>query len=204
MTLRVRLEPLASSSAKLPAIAGAALANGSLHGLPVARSLAEIPRPVERHDPGQRALLAETLERELGRLDPPGRVLTSIHTLGSPGGFCVVTGQQPGLCSGPLYSLYKGLQACRLATELSREWGTPVAPVFWNHADDHDIAAVHDGLRQASTSARIRAVRSGSCSARLTRSSGSLCRSNNSRVFSSGPSISFQRPCRRPNFSPSA
>ena len=56
MTLRVRLEPLASSSAKLPAIAGAALANGSLHGLPVARSLAEIPRPVERHDPGQRAL----------------------------------------------------------------------------------------------------------------------------------------------------
>ena len=143
MTLRVRLEPLASSSAKLPAIAGAALANGSLHGLPVARSLAEIPRPVERHDPGQRALLAETLERELGRLDPPGRVLTSIHTLGSPGGFCVVTGQQPGLCSGPLSSLYKGLQACRLATELSREWGTPVAPVFWNHADDHDIAEVH-------------------------------------------------------------
>ena len=45
--------------------------------------------------------------------------------------------------TAPLYSFYKALQACRVAGELSRAWGVPVVPIFWNHADDHDVAEVH-------------------------------------------------------------
>ena len=34
------------------------------------------------------------------------------------GGVTVTTGQQPGLFGGPLYSLYKGISAIRLAARL--------------------------------------------------------------------------------------
>ncbi len=52
----------------------------------------------------------------------------------------VVTGQQPGLFGGPLYSVHKAATAVRLARELSAVPGAPrVIPVFWNHSDDHDL-----------------------------------------------------------------
>jgi len=54
------------------------------------------------------------------------------------GGYMVTTGQQPGLYGGPLYSIYKGLTAVRLAEALEAELGKPVIPVFWVASDDHD------------------------------------------------------------------
>ncbi len=54
------------------------------------------------------------------------------------GGYVVTTGQQPGLYGGPLYSLYKGLTAIRLAETLEQRLGKPVLPVFWVASDDHD------------------------------------------------------------------
>jgi len=120
-----------------------ALSSGSLRGLPVPGKIEDLERPKDRHDLGQRALLAEALRKGHGFHELPGRAQTSIAVLAEQGSFCVVTGQQPGLCCSPLYSLYKGLQACRLATDLSRLWGCPVVPLFWNHGDDHDVAEVH-------------------------------------------------------------
>ena len=108
-----------------------------------ARRLDEIPRPRERHDRGERAQLVAAIERGLVPLEPHERALTSLRVLANPGTAVVVTGQQPGFLCSPLYSLYKALQTCRLAGELSASWGTPVVPVFWNHADDHDVAEVH-------------------------------------------------------------
>lgn len=54
------------------------------------------------------------------------------------GGAVVTTGQQPGLFGGPLYSLYKGLTAIRLARELEDRLEIPVLPVFWVASEDHD------------------------------------------------------------------
>ena len=52
----------------------------------------------------------------------------------------VTTGQQPGLFTGPLYTIYKALSAAALARCLEREVKVPVVPVFWVAGDDHDFA----------------------------------------------------------------
>src|SRR3989475_4182588 len=52
----------------------------------------------------------------------------------------VTTGQQPGLFTGPLYTVYKALSAIALAGRLERERRVPVVPVFWVAGDDHDFA----------------------------------------------------------------
>jgi uncharacterized protein YllA (UPF0747 family) len=51
----------------------------------------------------------------------------------------VTTGQQPGLFTGPLYTIYKALSSIALARRLERERGVPVVPVFWVAGDDHDF-----------------------------------------------------------------
>jgi bacillithiol biosynthesis cysteine-adding enzyme BshC len=53
-------------------------------------------------------------------------------------GVMVTTGQQPGLLGGPLYSLYKGISAVRLAERLEGVLSRPVLPVFWVASEDHD------------------------------------------------------------------
>jgi bacillithiol biosynthesis cysteine-adding enzyme BshC len=57
-----------------------------------------------------------------------------------PGLLLVTTGQQPGLFTGPLYTVYKALSAAALARQLERLWQRPVAPLFWVAGDDHDFA----------------------------------------------------------------
>ncbi len=60
--------------------------------------------------------------------------------LRQPAALAVTTGQQPGLFTGPLYTLYKALSTAALARVLQRQWQRPVVPVFWAAGDDHDFA----------------------------------------------------------------
>jgi len=60
--------------------------------------------------------------------------------LSEPSALAVTTGQQPGLFTGPLYTIYKALSAAGLARMLERQWQRPVVPVFWIAGDDHDFA----------------------------------------------------------------
>lgn len=65
----------------------------------------------------------------------------ALAKLAEPGTVAVVTGQQVGLLSGPVYTIYKALTAVRLARELSSR-GVPAVPVFWFATEDHDLAEV--------------------------------------------------------------
>ena len=55
----------------------------------------------------------------------------------------VTTGQQPGLFTGPLFTLHKALTAAALAEALAARWSRPVVPVFWVAGDDHDFAEIN-------------------------------------------------------------
>jgi bacillithiol biosynthesis cysteine-adding enzyme BshC len=63
----------------------------------------------------------------------------SLERFERPETIVVVSGQQPGLFGGPLYTIYKTLTAIAFAAELSRATGRPVVPVFWIASDDHDF-----------------------------------------------------------------
>ena len=58
-------------------------------------------------------------------------------------GFFVSTGQQAGLFTGPVFTIYKTLTTIRLAQTCEEVLGVPVAPLFWVAADDHDFAEVN-------------------------------------------------------------
>lgn len=93
-------------------------------------SLIEPPAPREgSFDPALADAIVPSPAREaaLGRLREPGA-------------FVVTTGQQPGLLTGPLYTIHKALSAAALARVLERQWQRPVVPVFWVAGDDHDFA----------------------------------------------------------------
>ena len=51
----------------------------------------------------------------------------------------IITGQQPGLFTGPLYTIYKAVTAVILARKLSEQTGRPCLPVFWCGSEDHDF-----------------------------------------------------------------
>jgi bacillithiol biosynthesis cysteine-adding enzyme BshC len=67
--------------------------------------------------------------------------LKQIDELENPDCVAIVTGQQVGLFTGPLYTIYKALTAIRLAQNL-RKRGIRAVPVFWMETEDHDLAEV--------------------------------------------------------------
>ncbi|HNR36393.1 MAG TPA: bacillithiol biosynthesis cysteine-adding enzyme BshC [Candidatus Hydrogenedentes bacterium] len=54
----------------------------------------------------------------------------------------IVTGQQAGLLTGPLYTIYKAATAVLLARKLQARSGRLCAPVFWVASEDHDFEEV--------------------------------------------------------------
>ena len=69
-----------------------------------------------------------------------GNGAANIDRLFDGAGLCVTSGQQPGLFTGPLFTLYKALSAVALARAYESALGRSVVPVFWVAGDDHDFA----------------------------------------------------------------
>jgi bacillithiol synthase len=63
-----------------------------------------------------------------------------INKLRHENAVAVLCGQQAGLLSGPLYTIYKAAAAVKLAARLESELKRPVVPVFWIAAEDHDFS----------------------------------------------------------------
>jgi bacillithiol synthase len=78
----------------------------------------------------------------LGEIDQSERALENIERLRNSDTVAIVTGQQAGLFSGPLYTIFKAISAIKLAEKLTAE-GTSAVPVFWIAEEDHDFAEVN-------------------------------------------------------------
>ena len=121
MTLRFEATPLGAAPPGLPAYAAVRAAqSGRAFPPAAAAALVEPPAAPEA------ALAARARERLL-----EGRALA------------VTTGQQPGLFTGPLYTVHKALTAAALAEALAARWRQDVVPVFWVAGDDHDFAEIN-------------------------------------------------------------
>jgi bacillithiol biosynthesis cysteine-adding enzyme BshC len=86
--------------------------------------------------------LAAILREQNQRYGCGPRTLGHIDALEREQACAVVTGQQVGLFSGPLYTIYKALTAIKLAERLSRNSPKKTVPVFWLASDDHDLAEI--------------------------------------------------------------
>ncbi|HEX8888071.1 MAG TPA: bacillithiol biosynthesis cysteine-adding enzyme BshC [Pyrinomonadaceae bacterium] len=80
----------------------------------------------------------EAMNRAWGASD---ETLANIQLLREADCLAIVSGQQAGLFTGPLYTIYKALSAVKLAGCLSQR-GNKAVPVFWIATEDHDFAEV--------------------------------------------------------------
>jgi bacillithiol biosynthesis cysteine-adding enzyme BshC len=92
--------------------------------------------------PLPRAALAEVLAEQNRSYGCGEKTLTNIRKIADDRALAVVTGQQVGLFSGPLYTIYKALTAIKLAECLGRRGPGAFVPVFWLASDDHDLAEI--------------------------------------------------------------
>ena len=88
-------------------------------------------------DHADRAALCDALAEMNTRFGAGRETHEQIARLRQSDSLAVVTGQQVGLFTGPLYTIYKALSAVKLAACLTAR-GTPSVPVFWMATEDHD------------------------------------------------------------------
>ena len=99
-----------------------------------------IPEVLAAHQV-DRNKLADALAAMNERWGASQETLDNINLLRDADCIAVVSGQQAGLFTGPLYTIYKALSAVKLAGCLSQR-DTKAVPVFWMAAEDHDFIEV--------------------------------------------------------------
>jgi bacillithiol biosynthesis cysteine-adding enzyme BshC len=88
-----------------------------------------------------RHALCDALENMNAAWGAGKETLANIGLLRDSDCLAVVSGQQAGLFTGPLYTIYKALSAVKLAGCL-RQRNTKAVPVFWIATEDHDFPEV--------------------------------------------------------------
>ncbi len=89
-----------------------------------------------------RNALCDALKEINEAYDCTTQTLEAIERLREKNTVAVVTGQQAGLFSGPLFTIFKAISAIKLSEKLNRD-GTRAVPVFWIAEEDHDFAEVN-------------------------------------------------------------
>ncbi|MDZ7715378.1 MAG: bacillithiol biosynthesis cysteine-adding enzyme BshC [Balneolaceae bacterium] len=68
--------------------------------------------------------------------------LKNLDRLKEKDALAIVTGQQLGVYSGPLYTILKTISTIHLANKIEKKTGKPVVPVFWLADEDHDYEEI--------------------------------------------------------------
>ena len=108
------------------------------------RELAAFQRQTERVQsrPILRQDLVAVLEEQNKSYGCRSQTLGQIKKIVRDQACAVVTGQQVGLFSGPLYTIYKALTVIKLSEYLNRCGLGCFVPIFWLASDDHDLAEI--------------------------------------------------------------
>jgi len=88
-----------------------------------------------------RTVICDALESMNRKFGATECTLENIELLRQADTVAVVSGQQAGLFSGPLYTIYKALSAIKMV-ECLRGRGINAVPVFWVATEDHDFEEV--------------------------------------------------------------
>ena len=92
-----------------------------------------------------RSQLYETLVAQNKGFYSPAATFASLEAFRDPKTFAVVTGQQVGLFTGPLYTIYKALTAVQLARWLAEQFPAyRFIPMFWLESEDHDFLEINN------------------------------------------------------------
>ncbi|MEO8513777.1 MAG: bacillithiol biosynthesis cysteine-adding enzyme BshC [Ignavibacteria bacterium] len=85
-------------------------------------------------------VLIDILKRQNVTFGGDEHTAANIEMLVSENTFAVVTGQQMGLYTGPMYTILKTISTVKLAKELKERFPQfNFVPVFWLESEDHDI-----------------------------------------------------------------
>lgn len=104
--------------------------------------LRERARQAAAHVP-HREELCRILREQNARWGGSEATFANIRELAESETVAVVTGQQAGLFTGPLLTLYKAWTAWHVSRSL-RACGIRAVPIFWIHSEDHDLAEATD------------------------------------------------------------
>jgi len=105
------------------------------HELPARASEVLVAHKTDRH------ALCDALKAMNTPWGAGAETLANIERLREADCLAVVSGQQAGLFTGPLYTIYKALTAVKLAGCLMQR-NTKAVPVFWIATEDHDFVEV--------------------------------------------------------------
>ncbi|MBC7898476.1 MAG: bacillithiol biosynthesis cysteine-adding enzyme BshC [Saprospiraceae bacterium] len=103
-----------------------------------------IPEVLENHK-ADRNILCDALLVTNQKFGASAKTFEHIEMLRRTETVAVVTGQQSGLFTGPLYTVYKALSAIK-AAECLRGRGFSAVPVFWSATEDNDFAEVSNAF----------------------------------------------------------
>ena len=103
--------------------------------------LSDFKEKVLEHYKTDRVELCRILSETNESFGANKKTLENIELLKQDDCVAVVTGQQAGLFSGELYSIYKALTAVKFARNL-RQQNIKAVPVFWLAEEDHDFDEV--------------------------------------------------------------
>ncbi|MDQ3009905.1 MAG: bacillithiol biosynthesis cysteine-adding enzyme BshC [Acidobacteriota bacterium] len=89
-----------------------------------------------------RDAVADVLKEQNTSAGAGEATFANIERLRQSDSVVIITGQQAGLFTGPLYTIFKALTAIKLAEHL-RTQGVNAVPMFWIAAEDHDFQEVN-------------------------------------------------------------
>lgn len=111
------------------------------------RDVSDLKHVIEQvgRKPKDRSTLVRVLSEQNREVHCSIKTLANIDLLHEDNTFAVVTGQQVGLLSGPMYTLYKIITALKLTDRLNASLPEyHFVPIFWLEGEDHDFEEVNN------------------------------------------------------------